>query len=169
MPNATCTKVGWVEVHRLNVLQTSISQLIVRSIFGFFPVWFSDIAVPEQCQANIRLFKRSKFWHVTIRSLKINCRESPTTRGAGGLDFSAIGGKKQRHGSVTVQPCNRSAVCKAPGLKTPNLSWHESWINNYLFACGISSDNPCDSVLRGPNTPGLSSFHCPRGLASPGG
>ncbi|MEE9536893.1 MAG: hypothetical protein V3V51_05555 [Desulfobacterales bacterium] len=28
--------------------------------------------------------------------------ESPTTRGAGGLDFSAIGGKKQRHGSALI-------------------------------------------------------------------
>jgi len=36
--------------------------------------------------------------------------ESPTTRGAGGLDFSAIGGKKQRHGSALI----------GAGLKTPN-------------------------------------------------
>ncbi len=28
--------------------------------------------------------------------------ESPTTRRAGGLDFSAIGGKKQRHGSALI-------------------------------------------------------------------
>jgi len=28
--------------------------------------------------------------------------ESPTTRGAGGLDFSTIGGKKQRHGSSLI-------------------------------------------------------------------
>jgi hypothetical protein len=28
--------------------------------------------------------------------------ESPTTRGAGGLDFSAIGGKKQRHSSALI-------------------------------------------------------------------
>jgi hypothetical protein len=36
--------------------------------------------------------------------------ESPTTRGAGGLDFSAIGGKKQRRGSALI----------GAGLKTPN-------------------------------------------------
>ncbi len=41
--------------------------------------------------------------------------ESPTTRRAGGLDFSAIGGKKQRHGSaligagVTVDACDRKS------------------------------------------------------------
>jgi hypothetical protein len=29
-------------------------------------------------------------------------KESPTTRGAGGLDFSAIGGKIQRHGSALI-------------------------------------------------------------------
>jgi len=28
--------------------------------------------------------------------------ESPATREAGGLDFSAIGGKKQRHGSALI-------------------------------------------------------------------
>jgi hypothetical protein len=28
--------------------------------------------------------------------------ESPTTRGAGGLDFSAIGGRKQRHSSALI-------------------------------------------------------------------
>jgi len=30
------------------------------------------------------------------------CFESPTTRRAGGLDFSAIGGKRQRHGSALI-------------------------------------------------------------------
>ena len=44
--------------------------------------------------------------------------ESPTTRGAGGLDFSAIGGKKQRHGSALIGA--GVTGCKAPGLKTPN-------------------------------------------------
>ncbi len=32
--------------------------------------------------------------------------ESPTTRGAGGLDFSAIGGKKQRHTSDLIGASN---------------------------------------------------------------
>ena len=45
-------------------------------------------------------------------------RESPTTRRAGGLDFSAIGGKKQRHGSALIGA--GVTGCKAPGLKTPN-------------------------------------------------
>ena len=36
--------------------------------------------------------------------------ESPTTRGAGGLDFAAISGKIQRHGSALI----------GAGLKTPN-------------------------------------------------
>jgi len=44
--------------------------------------------------------------------------ESPTTRGAGGLDFSAIGGEKQRHGSAVIGAGGTG--CKAPGLKTPN-------------------------------------------------
>jgi hypothetical protein len=60
--------------------------------------------------------------------------ESPTTRRAGGLDFSAIGGKKQRHGSALigagVTACASSerqfAIiafvigCAAPGLYTNN-------------------------------------------------
>jgi hypothetical protein len=52
--------------------------------------------------------------------------EPPTTRRAGGLDFSAIGGKIQRHGSAligasnTVKPWMRTILCNAPGLKTPN-------------------------------------------------
>jgi hypothetical protein len=36
--------------------------------------------------------------------------ESPTSRKAGGLDFSAIGGKIQRHGSALI----------GAGVKTPN-------------------------------------------------
>jgi hypothetical protein len=44
--------------------------------------------------------------------------ESPTTRRAGGLDFSAPGGKKQRHGSALI---GAGVIgCEAPGLKTPN-------------------------------------------------
>ncbi|MGD9228293.1 MAG: hypothetical protein PVF26_17420, partial [Desulfobacterales bacterium] len=42
----------------------------------------------------------------------------PTTRGAGGLDFTAIGGKIQRHGSALIGAGGTG--CKAPGLKTPN-------------------------------------------------
>jgi hypothetical protein len=34
--------------------------------------------------------------------LKTIWQESPTTRRAGGLDFSAIGGKKQWHGSALI-------------------------------------------------------------------
>jgi len=45
-------------------------------------------------------------------------RESPTTRRAGGLDFSAIGGKIQRHGSALIGA--GVTGCKAPGLKSPN-------------------------------------------------
>ncbi|MGD8881433.1 MAG: hypothetical protein PVI82_06075 [Desulfobacterales bacterium] len=41
--------------------------------------------------------------------------ESPTTRGAGGLDFTAIGGKIQRHGSALIGENN--AV--EPGAKHP--------------------------------------------------
>jgi len=44
--------------------------------------------------------------------------ESPTTRRAGGLDFSAIGGKRKRHGSALIGA--GVTGCKAPGLKTPN-------------------------------------------------
>ena len=44
--------------------------------------------------------------------------ESPTTRGAGGLDFAAISGKIQRHGSALIGAGGTG--CKAPGLKTPN-------------------------------------------------
>jgi hypothetical protein len=47
-----------------------------------------------------------------------NMFESPTTRRAGGLDFSAIGGKKQRHTSALIDA--GVTGCKAPGLKTPN-------------------------------------------------
>ena len=44
--------------------------------------------------------------------------ESPTTRSAGGLDFSAIGGEIQRHGSALIGGGVTGG--KAPGLKTPN-------------------------------------------------
>ncbi len=46
--------------------------------------------------------------------------ESPPARGAGGLDFSAIGGEKQRHGSaltgagVTVEARAKHPVWKHP-------------------------------------------------------
>jgi len=55
--------------------------------------------------------------------LKVGCifklkSESPTTRRAGGLDFSAIGGKKQRHASALIGAGGTG--CKAPGLKIPN-------------------------------------------------
>jgi len=42
--------------------------------------------------------------------------ESPTTRRAGGLDFSAVGGKKQRHASALIGA--GVTGCKAPGMKT---------------------------------------------------
>jgi hypothetical protein len=48
--------------------------------------------------------KNSKFFRTA------SLPESPTTRRAGGLDFSAIGGKKQRHDSALI----------GAGLKTPN-------------------------------------------------
>jgi len=51
--------------------------------------------------------------------MKIQLQESPTTRRVGGLDFSAIGGKNQRHGSALVGAGGTG--CKAPGLKTPNI------------------------------------------------
>jgi hypothetical protein len=47
--------------------------------------------------------------------------ESPTTRKAGGLDFSAIGEKRQRHGSALIGA--GVIECKVPplrDLKTPN-------------------------------------------------
>ncbi|MEE9536521.1 MAG: hypothetical protein V3V51_03680 [Desulfobacterales bacterium] len=44
--------------------------------------------------------------------------DSPTTRRAGGLDFSTIGGKIQRHGSALIG--GGVTGCKPPGLKTPN-------------------------------------------------
>jgi hypothetical protein len=44
--------------------------------------------------------------------------ESPTTRRAGGLDFSAVSGKRQRHDSALIGA--GVTVCKARGLKTPN-------------------------------------------------
>jgi hypothetical protein len=43
---------------------------------------------------------------------------SPITRRAGGLDFSAIGGKRQRRASALIGA--GVTGCKAPGLKTPN-------------------------------------------------
>jgi hypothetical protein len=46
--------------------------------------------------------------------------EPPTTRAAGGLDFSAYGGKKQRYGSSLFGAGVTGG--KAPGLKTPNPS-----------------------------------------------
>jgi len=57
----------------------------------------------------------------TLGSLNTNWRESPITRATGGLDLSAIGGKKQRRASaligagatvylVIVQPCIRKIV-----------------------------------------------------------
>ena len=49
---------------------------------------------------------------------KIRCIESPTARRAGGLDFPAIGGKKQRHGSALIGAGETEG--KALGLKTPN-------------------------------------------------
>jgi hypothetical protein len=45
--------------------------------------------------------------------------ESPTTRKAGGLDFSAIRGKIQKHGSALIGAGGTG--CKAPGLKAPNF------------------------------------------------
>jgi len=45
--------------------------------------------------------------------------ESPTTRREGGLDFSAIGGKIQKHDSALIGAGGTG--CKAPGLKTPNF------------------------------------------------
>jgi len=44
--------------------------------------------------------------------------ESPITRRAGGLDFSAIGGEKQRHGSALIGA--GASGCTAPGLETPH-------------------------------------------------
>jgi len=46
------------------------------------------------------------------------CVESPTTRRAGGLGCSAIGGKRQKHGSALIGASVTG--CKASGLKTPN-------------------------------------------------
>jgi len=37
------------------------------------------------------------------------------------LDFSAIGGKRQRHGSALIGA--GVTGCKAPGLKTPNYNF----------------------------------------------
>jgi hypothetical protein len=44
--------------------------------------------------------------------------ESPITRKAGGLDFSAYGVKRQRQASALIGA--GATGCKAPGLKTPN-------------------------------------------------
>jgi hypothetical protein len=44
------------------------------------------------------------------------------------LDFSAIGGKKQRHGSALIGA--GGSGCKAPGLKTPNLEHLKSEMKN---------------------------------------
>lgn len=44
--------------------------------------------------------------------------QSPTNRRAVGLDFSALGGKKQRHGSVPIGA--DVTGFEAPGMKTPN-------------------------------------------------
>ena len=43
---------------------------------------------------------------------------------AGGLDYSALGGKKQKHGSASIGAGVNG--CKAPGLKTPNHKNAES-------------------------------------------
>ncbi len=49
--------------------------------------------------------------------------ESPTTRKAGGLDFSAQDRKKQRHGSAFIGA--GVTGCEAPGLKTPKPAMME--------------------------------------------
>jgi len=56
--------------------------------------------------------------------------ESPIIRRAGGLDFSAIGGEKQRHGSALIGAS--ASGCTAPGLETPNhfLSVSEEFFKN---------------------------------------
>jgi len=56
-----------------------------------------------------------------LRPAIIAADGSPTTRRAGGLDFSAIGGKVQRHGSALIGAGGTG--CKVPpwrDLKTPN-------------------------------------------------
>jgi len=44
--------------------------------------------------------------------------EPPTTRRTSGLDFSARGGKRQRHGSALIGAGETGS--KTPALKTPN-------------------------------------------------
>jgi len=60
-------------------------------------------------------------------------QEPPTNRRAVGLDFTAIGGKIQRHGSALIGAGETG--CKAPGLKTPNREFNNILANiNYLFS-----------------------------------
>jgi len=51
-------------------------------------------------------------------------RESTTTRKAGGLDFTAVGGKRQGREvpqSLKTTRWNRGFSCEAPGLENPNI------------------------------------------------
>jgi phosphate starvation-inducible PhoH-like protein len=63
----------------------------------------------------VRICILQSFW-VMIKN--IASAESPTTRKAVGLSFSAIGGKRQRHASALIGA--GATGCKAPGLKPSN-------------------------------------------------
>jgi hypothetical protein len=71
--------------------------------------------------------------------------ESTTTRTAAGLDFTAIGGKRQGHGvpqSLRTTRWNRGFSCEAPGLKNPIKS---NWLLQLTIfaAAAIETSGSC--------------------------
>jgi hypothetical protein len=67
---------------------------------------------------SLRGFVANKFQAIRMSKKFHSFPAPPNTRGAGGLDFSVISGKKQRHGSALFGA--GVTGCLAPGLKTPN-------------------------------------------------
>jgi len=60
--------------------------------------------------------------------------ESTTTGNAGGVDFTAIGGKRQRHRSAPIGAGGTG--CKAPGFKKPNkIGAGDIFENNHPPPC----------------------------------
>jgi hypothetical protein len=74
-------------------------------------------------------------------SFQIKVPESTTTRTAGGLDFAAIGGKRQGREvphSLKITRWNRGFSCEAPGLENPIASHR---ISGYEYQLKIKTAN----------------------------
>jgi hypothetical protein len=63
--------------------------------------------------------------------------ESPTTRGAGGWDFFAIGGKKQRRDSALIG----AGVTGSKASVTPNYAVFRKLSNSLRASCCIYAYN----------------------------